>query len=269
MRVDHFSGATMRVPFSPPTPAHVLVCHVDDGLVLVDAGVGAADLVSGNHRLGPMARLLRPGHDPGTTIAAQLRARGEDPEAVTDIVLTHLDLDHAGGVSDFPGARVHTTAEEAEAFVVRRSPKARLRYRPEQVPAVSALATHDGPGDEWLDGLRGHEILPGIVLVPMPGHTLGHAAVAVDAGERGWLVHAGDAAFDASVYLDRSPDGRELRPDRMIRAFEQGVAVDRGLVRRNHDTLRRLAARPDVTVFPAHDGRMLSALQAGGAASAT
>jgi glyoxylase-like metal-dependent hydrolase (beta-lactamase superfamily II) len=57
----------------------------------------------------------------------------------------------------------------------------------------------------------------------MSGHTRGHALVAVDAGERGWLLHAGEATFDRgpiAIPAD-SPDDRANR--RTIRAFERIV----------------------------------------------
>ncbi len=87
---------------------HCLLLEVEDGLVLVDTGLGTADLAQPRRRLGPMWLLYsRPLIDPGQTALAQVRRLGFAAADVRHIVLTHLDLDHAGGLSDFPTAQVH------------------------------------------------------------------------------------------------------------------------------------------------------------------
>ncbi|WP_274918587.1 hypothetical protein [Streptomyces sp. WZ-12] len=61
----------------------------------------------------------------------------------------------------------------------------------------SRRRAHAGLGEPWygFDAVRELDGLPpGILLVPLAGHTRGHAGVAVDTG-RGWLLHAGDAYF--------------------------------------------------------------------------
>ncbi len=261
MRVEHLDGAPMAPPLTPPLPAHVLLCHTDDGLVLVDTGFGTADVAPGSNRIGRMRRLLRPVGGRETTVLGQLEERGLSAEDVTHVVLTHLDLDHAGGLSDFPHATVHTTADEHAAAITSPDLLDRQRYVTAQFAHGPRFALHDGPGDRWRDELTGHEVLPGIVLVPMPGHSRGHASVAVDAGERGWIVHAGDAVFDASQLRPTAPDGAPLEPIRTLRAFEMVVGRDRARIRRNHAELARLASQDDVTVVPAHDLRVLEALR--------
>jgi len=51
---------------------------------------------------------------------------------VTDIVLTHLDFDHAGGLDDFPRARVHLLAIERDCALQQARWLDRQRYRPQQ-----------------------------------------------------------------------------------------------------------------------------------------
>jgi glyoxylase-like metal-dependent hydrolase (beta-lactamase superfamily II) len=102
-------------------------------------------------------------------------------------------------------------------------------------------------------------------MVPMAGHSRGHAAVAVDAGPRGLIVHAGDAAFDASSYADATPSGLPLERARPLRTFEQLVGRDRAAIARNHRTLRELDGTDGVTVIPAHDPRVFEDVSVGGA----
>ncbi|WP_222706490.1 MBL fold metallo-hydrolase [Aeromicrobium terrae] len=263
MHVEHLDCAEMNIPVMPHFVAHVLVCHTDAGLVLVDTGFGTLDYVDPGRRIGPMRHLLRPGSDDRSSAVRQLERAGHTADDVTHIVLTHLDIDHVGGIADFPHATVHTTADEYAAAFTNPDWNDKVRYRHAQMEHDVVWRTHEGRGDVWDHGLTGHEVLPGIVLVPMPGHSRGHAAVAVDAGDRGWLFHAGDACFDASAYASTSPAGRPLRKYRTVRGFEWSVGRDHQAIRENHRTLARLDAEPDVTVIPAHDQRIFDDLAGG------
>lgn len=262
----------MRPALFPVMPAHVLVVEHDAGVVLVDTGFGTADLAAPGERLGPVRHLLRPDTDPATTVLGQLPALGLAAEDVTDVVLTHLDLDHAGGLVDLPHARVHTTADEHAAAVTAPDWRDRARYRTAQFAHGPRFVLWAGPGDPWTPSAaavpttgvpRGHEVLPGIVLVPMPGHSRGHAAVAVQTDD-GVVLHAGDAVFDAATLGAVDPAGRPLGVRRRVRAFERVVGRDQAAIRRNHAVLAGLAATPGWTVVPAHDERLLPPVSPGG-----
>lgn len=258
MRVDHLNCALMRPVGMKPLIAHVFLVDPGNGsgLVLVDTGFGTDDLRAPTQRLGLARHLLRPDRDPAHTAVHQLRERGHDVTDVAHIVLTHLDLDHVGGLSDFPDAHVHTTAAEHEAAIVDLHPSDKTRYRPIQFAHEPHFVLHPGRGDRWRDELTGHQIVPGVTLVPMPGHSRGHAAVAVQTSDRGLLVHAGDASFDASAFADETDEGTPLRRSPALRLFEKIAADDRTLIARNHQTLRELHRQSDVAVVNAHDPRL-------------
>jgi len=179
-----------------------LVCHCllietpRDGLVLVDTGLGQHTL--DNHKtLGRFfLGAARPALRPEETALHQLQALGYTRNDVRHIVLTHLDLDHAGGIADFPEAEVHVYAPEHRA-AMQPDFRSRARYVAAQWAHGPRWSLHDHAGDDWF-GLAGLTPLPGvaedILLVPLIGHTRGHAGVAVR-GERGWLLHCGDAYF--------------------------------------------------------------------------
>ena len=256
MRVHHLNCGTFAPPLVPSIVCHVLLCETDEGLVLVDTGLGLGDYADPKRRMGPARRLLRPASDESSSALRQVEALGRTAADVTHVVLTHLDFDHAGGLSDFPHATVHTTADEHAAAVTSPDALDKRRYRPAQWAHGPAWRLHVGCGDVWRDGLTGHEVLPGITLIPMPGHSRGHAAVGVDAGARGLLVHAGDAAFDASSYADVSPSDAPLVPVGPLRAFEKVIGRDRAAIARNHRTLRALNDTAGVSVINAHDRRV-------------
>ena len=98
------------------------------GLVLVDAGF-STQAVSGPRR--PSAGfnfLFRPSWKYEETAAGSIEALGLDPREVRHIVLTHLDLDHADGVTDFPWATVHAYTPEWRALRFGTSWRDRMRY---------------------------------------------------------------------------------------------------------------------------------------------
>ena len=113
------------------------------------------------------------------------------------ILLTHLDFDHAGGLDDFPQATVHLLAAEVEAATARPTVLDRMRYRPQQWSSLDRWIAYEPGGESWLgfDCVRELDGLPpDILLVPLIGHTFGHAGVAVRR-DRDWLLLAGDAYF--------------------------------------------------------------------------
>jgi glyoxylase-like metal-dependent hydrolase (beta-lactamase superfamily II) len=254
MHVHHLDCCTMRPRGTGATlVSHCLLLETPaHGLVLVDTGIGVED-VRQTRRLGTlfgpaMAIGARSTHLPALP---QIEALGFRRDDVRHIVLTHVDFDHAGGLPDFPAAKVHVHASEREAALARANWKARTRYRSPQVAHGPAWETYDTVGEPW-NGLPAVRQLAGlppeILALPMPGHSRGHAAVAVDTGQ-GWLVHAGDAYFHRSV-LER---GDASATPWALRLVERFIAVDYRRVRATHAALAALAKRQDVTVFSAHD----------------
>jgi glyoxylase-like metal-dependent hydrolase (beta-lactamase superfamily II) len=240
-------------------PAHCLLVETpSSGLVLVDAGFGSADLADPRGRLGAsFTRLLRLA--PGTTTAlAHVRSLGFEPKDVRHVLVTHLDLDHAGGITDFPWAKVHVHAAE-RAATLAPSYVERERYRACHFAHGPDWALYEATGEPW-KGFGAVRSLPGlppeILAIPLPGHTRGHACIAVDRGDR-WLLHAGDA------YFHRSRIAGGPTPPAM-RLFEWLVAVDHRRVLDNHRRLGELARDPSVEVFSAHDPAELARLGGAG-----
>ncbi|MDX3665031.1 MBL fold metallo-hydrolase [Streptomyces europaeiscabiei] len=250
MKVHHLNCGTML----PPTGAlvcHVLLVEAPGGLVLVDSGFGLHDIADPGRRVGPARRLIRPVLRAEETAARQIEALGFQRDDVRHIVVTHFDSDHIGGLSDFPEAQVHTTAAEALGSVISPSRRERFRYRPAQWAHGPKIVEHTPDGEAWRGFAAAKEldtIAPGIVLISLPGHTRGHACVAVDTGTR-WILHAGDAFYHRGTLDGHSPVPRALR------TMENLVAYDLRKVRDNHARLAELHRRgdADLTVVNAHD----------------
>jgi glyoxylase-like metal-dependent hydrolase (beta-lactamase superfamily II) len=237
------------------TPGATIVCHVllvetTNGLVLVDTGYGLADCADPS-RVGPFRHVLRPAFLPSETAAHQVETLGFSRDDVRHVIATHFDLDHIGGIADFPKAQIHVTAAEALGAVHAPSLRERLRYRSQQWAHNPILVEHSPAGEAWRGFAAAQpldEIDPGIVLVPMPGHTRGHAAVAVDAGHR-WILHCGDA-----FYYSGAIDGHSHVP-LGLRIQETLFPFDRKQLRANQLRIGELLRRqePDLLIVSAHD----------------
>jgi len=237
-----------------------MVCHCllleteRDGLILVDTGFGTRDVAGQTAIARPFRALCAPVMSDAEPAIAQLRARGFDARDVRHLVVTHLDLDHAGGMPDFPDAKVHLHAREHAAAIAPKG-KEKRRYMRSHFAHGPKWELYSEDGETWrglpaIAKLRGVDA--DIALVPMHGHTRGHTAVVV--GDRGrWLVHAGDAYFHRNtVHGGRTPLG--------FAAFERAMQMDGAARRASVAALRQLATSyDDLTIFSAHDASELAA----------
>jgi glyoxylase-like metal-dependent hydrolase (beta-lactamase superfamily II) len=173
-------------------PLNVVVVRSGGRTILVDAGVGANSML-------PRAGQL--GH--------RLEAAGIDLADVTDVVLTHMHMDHIGGLlvdgvkeQLRPDLRIHVATAEVKFWA---APDFSLVSMPEGFPAVLE-STAQQFLREYRSYLRTfedrHEVAPGVIVQRTGGHTPGHSVVRLNSGgER--MTFAGDAVFQ--VGFDR-PD---------------------------------------------------------------
>jgi glyoxylase-like metal-dependent hydrolase (beta-lactamase superfamily II) len=255
VKVHHLNCATMRPRLSPTMVAHVLLVERDEGLLLVDTGFGTGDITDPRRLPKPFHLLVRPVLDPGETALAQVQALGFSADDVTDIALTHMDLDHAGGLSDFPAARVHVHQPEYDAMT-HPTMREKQRYIPAQWAHGPKWEQHADPGDDWFGFPSVTALGDDVLLIPLLGHTRGHAGVAVKDGDGHWLLHAGDSFFDWNQVQTPPSCNRALA------AFQVVMAVDNKQRRANTERLQELQVShsDEVTVFCAHDKAQYDAL---------
>jgi glyoxylase-like metal-dependent hydrolase (beta-lactamase superfamily II) len=238
--------------------AHCLLIEAGGDYVLVDTGFGTGDCAN-RKRLGRRFNaLVSPRCDEAETAIRQIEALGIEPGAVKHVVATHLDLDHAGGLGDFPDAQVHVLGAELAA-AEHPSLKDRARYIKAQWAHGPHWVEYGPGGDRWY-GFESIRLLPDldaeIALIPLPGHSAGHTGVAINTAD-GWLLHCGDAFFHHGE-IETPPD--TPRGWRMFEVFNQHDGEARG---RNQDRLRGLRQEhgEEITMICSHDPEMLETAQ--------
>jgi glyoxylase-like metal-dependent hydrolase (beta-lactamase superfamily II) len=244
MRIHHLNCGILHAPPGPRAACHCLLLEADGRLALIDTGIGLEDVAR------PVERIGQPAIDAAgfqfherLTAVRQIERLGFRAADVTEIVLTHGDPDHAGGLADFPAASVHVSEEERA-----RLETGHWRYSASQFAHRPRWVTHPRSAGRWfgvearpLPPLAGFEAL----LVPLIGHTLGHCGVAVRDGGR-WLLHVGDAYY---LRVELSTD------DHPVSALASQRADDDEQRRRSLALLRHLARShiAEVEMFGYHD----------------
>ena len=172
--------------------------------------------------------------DPGES----LRALGVDPDAVKDVIVTHLHYDHIGNFALFPNARFHLQDAEMAYATGRCMCHGRLRhsYEVEHVAGIvrclyqERVCFHEG--DE--------EITPGLSVHLIGGHTGGLQWVGAQT-RGGAVVPASDATHHYEHFETRRPFPNVVRVDQMIAGY---------------DKLHALASSPR-HIIPGHDPRVM------------
>jgi glyoxylase-like metal-dependent hydrolase (beta-lactamase superfamily II) len=184
-------------------PLNVAVVRSGDKTILVDSGLG----------------LEFPDFPRAGQLAMRLQAAGIDPASLTDVVLTHLHMDHVGGLLTDglrdrlrPDLRVHLAAAEADFWV---APDFSRTVMPTPIPDV-LRATATRFLTEYQSQLRPfdteYEVAPGVLISRTGGHTPGHSIVRLaSGGER--LTFAGDAVFAPGFDNPEWQNGFEHDPE--------------------------------------------------------
>lgn len=244
----------------PPLVTHCLLVETGDGLLLVDTGFGRQDFLNPSPTVRIFISISRyhqdsPGGGEKQTAYEQVKRLGYQPEDVRHIAITHMHLDHVGGLADFPKARVHIYDKEYQGITRPDTLEEKYVCRREHWAHGPDWDIHKLRGDRWF----GFDSTPPVQLgdcvfslVPLTGHTRGHSAVVIRTQD-GWLMHCGDAYV---YYGDVDPEGPFYPPRHKLTLNIMGVFSPAFRVLGSHSPgLRKLLREhgDEVQVFCTHD----------------
>lgn len=238
--IHHINCGILRSPDHPRIPCHCLLLEDEAGLALVDTGIGLGDAGRLPKALVDMAGFQ---FEEAENAVRQIEKLGFSPSDVTDIILTHADPDHTGGLADLVQAEVHIGIEEYDAL---RS--GRWRYVPAQFEHRPKWKTYPRSDERWF-GLEARPVALGfsseVLLIPLFGHTLGHCGVAIRQGTR-WFLHVGDAYYLRVETVDDDHPVSQIAAQR---------AEDDALRKASLDEVRRLIREhgADIDLCGYHD----------------
>ena len=231
-----------------PVPVF-LVEHPGVGPMLIDTGLHPSVAVDPKQSFGRMLAYYYRGLKMNSEQAApaQLRARSLDAADIKYVLMTHMHVDHASAISEFPDATFVLSKQEWEALAggkptdgyVKRQYDYGFDYRTFDFdsPGTESFATFGRSFDLFGDG--------SVRAVFTPGHTLGHTSYVLRLRDREVLI-----ACDAA-YTQRTLD-EDVLPYKM---------ADEHHFRRSLKEIQRYRERtPGALIIPGHDWNGFSAL---------
>jgi len=185
-------GRDVGTMFEIPVP-FFLITH-PKGNVLYDTGNAKELAIDARGHWGAVVDVYEPVMSEDQYVVNQLAKVGLKPEDITHIVLSHLHLDHAGGLRDFPHAKVYVQREELQwAYTPDFYQKAAYIRADFDVSPNWVLIEgwREDPYDLFGDGL--------IELWFTPGHTPGHQTMVVKLENSGPMMLTGDACYTTEI----------------------------------------------------------------------
>jgi glyoxylase-like metal-dependent hydrolase (beta-lactamase superfamily II) len=228
------------------SPVYAWAIEHPEGVIVVDTG--AAAHLKSLPRWHPYFRFaVRFDIEPEQEVGSQLRGLGIGARDVKTVVLTHMHIDHDGGLAHFPHSRILASAGEIArasgiagavlGYLPKRWPKwfapEPLAWQPTACGPFASSAPISAAGD--------------VIAVPTPGHTPNHLSVVVRDGDHEIML-AGDASYLESTMRSGTVDG--VSPDETVAA---------ATLARIHEFCSQ---RPTV-YLPAHDPHAAQRLRQG------
>jgi N-acyl homoserine lactone hydrolase len=218
-------------------PTYAWAIEHDEGVIVVDTGQGA-HLLESAKSLHPYVRWnVAFQLEPEQEIGPQLRALGIGPRDVRKVVLTHLHMDHDGGLAHFPNSEILVAPGELESA---RGWAGRLRgYLPHRWPTWFNPTPLRLPPEAFEPSARSSRLTQAgdVIAVATPGHTADHLSVLIHDGDM-TLMLAGDASYTEAL---------------MSAGRIDGVSADDEISRATLEAIRSFARSRPAVYLPTHD----------------
>ncbi len=216
-------------------PVYAWAIEHPEGVIVVDTGAAAHLKSLPWHPFFQFG--VRFDIEPEQEIGPQLKKHGIDTRDVTTVVLTHMHIDHDGGLAHFPHSRILVSDDELtrtvgiagaiRGYLPDRWPKwfdpQSIAWQPSACGPFACSAPVTSTGD--------------ITAVPTPGHTPGHVSVVVRDGA-GQIMLAGDTSYLEST---------------MLRGIVDGVSPNDSVARATFANIQAMCSQRPTVYLPAHD----------------
>ena len=160
---------------------------------------------------------------PDQTLRTQLQKHRIKPEDITLVINTHLHFDHCGNNALFPNAKFYVQAEEL-----------RYAYAPDRFQKAAYLKKFFDANLDYVPIRGKYRLTDNIVLVPTPGHSIGHQSVLIK-GERKNFVYCGDAAPLRENLEKRNIPGVLYRADQALKSIDKLRSIKNAAYIYSHD----------------------------------
>ncbi|MCC2678976.1 MAG: putative metal-dependent hydrolase [Pseudobdellovibrio sp.] len=198
--------------------ARALLLKSKDRNILIDTGNGSDFIAKYGEKLGSKFAEMYAVDENGPNLISSLKAHGVNPEDVTDVILTHLHFDHAGGATKAENGKIVPTFPKAKYYLQRsnletaKNPNVREKASYFQANFQPLL---DAGVLQFLDG-DAKNFISGISLIVSNGHTQGHQVVQIEDSEK-QLFYCGDVIPTSSHIRSAWIMGYDLNPLEIIK----------------------------------------------------
>ncbi len=218
MKIYHLNCVQIESPFGSAI-GHCVLIEANEELTLIDTGIGIAETREPEKRLGKeLIEITGFKFSENLTAIKQIEKLGFAPENVKNIICSHFDPDHIGGLEDFPKATIHVSKEEYESFK-----RGNERYLSRQLAHEPEIQLYEKNDSKWF-GLpaRRLDLDFEIYLIPLFGHTLGHCGIACKNDEH-WTFYVGDAYYLRAELVNKNHPVDQLAT---IRAMNNELRIE-------------------------------------------
>jgi len=218
-------------------PIYAWVIDHPEGIIVVDTGQGSHLLETGKS-LHPYMRWEAAFKiEREQEIGPQLRGLGIGPRDVKKVILTHLHIDHDGGLEHFPNSKIFVARGELQAS---KGFMGRVRgYLPNRWPSWFDPAPLDFAAEPFGPFALGRRLTEAgdVLAIATPGHTADHISVVVRDGDTIFFL-AGDTSYNEELMLAGKVDG---------------ISADEQISIATLHNIKRLAQADPMVYLPTHD----------------
>lgn len=202
--------------------ARALLLKSPNKNILIDCGNGADFVEKYGEKIGSKFAEIYKVDESGTSLANSLKKQGLTTQDITDVILTHLHFDHAGGATQFENGKIVPTFPKATYYVQKsnfeNAQKPNVREKASYL-AANYLPLHEMGVLKLVDGPT--KLFPNISVMISNGHTIGHQMVQIEDSNT-QLIYCGDVIPTSSHIRSAWIMGYDINPLLLI---EEKMAV--------------------------------------------